>query len=115
MARAVARHYELLDTAVAAHRGVRPVEQGEGDSVVAAFSLASDAIAAALDAQRALQGEPWPAATPVRVRMAMHTGEAELRDGGNYFGTAVIRCARLRALAYGGQVLVSAATAELVA
>jgi predicted ATPase len=91
------------------------VEQGEGDSVVAAFSLASDAVAAALDAQRAISTEPWPAATPVRVRMAVHTGEAELRDGGNYFGTTVIRCARLRALAYGGQVLVSAATAEVVA
>jgi predicted ATPase/class 3 adenylate cyclase len=115
MARAVARHYELLDQVVTAHGGVRPVEQGEGDSVVAAFSLASDAIAAALDGQQALQGEPWPAATPVRVRMAVHTGEAELRDGGNYFGTAVIRCARLRSLAYGGQVLVSAATADLVA
>jgi predicted ATPase/class 3 adenylate cyclase len=115
MARAVARHYELLDQAVAAHGGVRPVDQGEGDSVVAAFSLASDAVAAALAAQRALSTEPWPAATPVRVRMAVHTGEAELRDGGNYFGTAVIRCARLRSLAYGGQVLVSAATADLVA
>jgi predicted ATPase len=115
MARAVARHYELLDQAVAAHGGVRPVEQGEGDSVVAAFSLASDAVAAALAAQRALQGEGWPAATPVRVRVAVHTGEAELRDGGNYFGTAVIRCARLRSLAYGGQVLVSAATADVVA
>ena len=115
MGRAVARHYELLDEAITAHGGVRPVEQGEGDSVVGAFSLASDAVAAALDAQRALQAEPWPVATPVRVRMAVHTGEAELRDGGNYFGTAVIRCARLRSLAYGGQVLVSAATADLVA
>jgi predicted ATPase len=115
MAQAVSRHYELLDRAVAAHRGVRPVEQGEGDSVVAAFSLASDALAAALDAQLALLGEAWPAATPVRVRMAVHTGEAELRDRGNYFGTAVIRCARLRSLAHGGQVLVSAATADLVA
>ena len=82
MGRAVARHYELLDEAITAHGGVRPVEQGEGDSVVGAFSLASDAVAAALDAQRALQAEPWPVATPVRVRMAVHTGEAELRDGG---------------------------------
>jgi predicted ATPase/class 3 adenylate cyclase len=115
MAVAVARHYELLDAAVAANRGVRPVEQGEGDSVVAAFSLASDALAAALDAQRALNREAWPVATPVRVRMAVHTGEAELRDRGNYFGPAVIRCARLRSLAHGGQVLVSAATADVVA
>jgi hypothetical protein len=66
MTRAVARPYELLDQAVTAHRGVRPVEQGEGDSVVAAFWLASDAVAAALDAQRALTSEFRPAATPMR-------------------------------------------------
>src|SRR6516162_4977459 len=102
MAWAVARHYELLDAAVTADPGVRRVERGEGDSVVAAFSRASDAIAAAVEAQRALSAVAWPDATPVRVRMAVHTGEAELRDRGNYFGPAVIRCARLRSLAHGG-------------
>jgi hypothetical protein len=75
MSAAVARHYEILDMAVSAHRGVRPLEQGEGDSVVAAFSRrASDAVAAALDAQRALAGEEWPAETQLRVRMAVHSG-----------------------------------------
>jgi hypothetical protein len=70
-----ARQYEILDLAVSAHRGVRPLEQGEGDSVVAAFSRrASDAVAAALDAQRALAGEEWPAETQLRVRMAVHSG-----------------------------------------
>ncbi len=49
---AVARHYELLDAAIVLHGGVRPVEQGEGDSVVAVFVRASDALAAALDVQR---------------------------------------------------------------
>lgn len=93
---AVARHYELLDDAITAHHGVRPVEQGEGDSVVGAFARASDASAAALDAQRALAAEAWPEGADVRVRMAIHTSEAELRDEGNYFGPAVIRCARLR-------------------
>ena len=53
----VARHYELLDAAIALHGGVRPVEQGEGDSVVGAFSRASDAVAAALDVQRAFAQE----------------------------------------------------------
>lgn len=115
MGGAVARHYELLDEAITAHNGVRPVEQGEGDSVVGAFARASDALAAALDAQRALAAEPWPDGTALRVRMAIHTGEAEMRGEGNYFGPAVIRCARLRAIAHGGQVLVSAATAEMVA
>jgi class 3 adenylate cyclase len=51
----------------------------------------------------------------MRVRVAVHTGEAELRDRGNYFGMAVIRCARLRSLTHGGQVLVSAATADPMA
>jgi predicted ATPase/class 3 adenylate cyclase/DNA-binding CsgD family transcriptional regulator len=114
MGRAVGRHYELLDEAIRRHRGVRPVEQGEGDSVVGAFARASDGLAAALAAQRALVGEPWPEGAQLRVRMAVHTGEAELRGEGNYFGTAVIRCARLRAIAHGGQVLVSQPTADLV-
>jgi class 3 adenylate cyclase len=114
MGRAVGRHYELLDEAIIAHHGVRPVEQGEGDSVVGAFARASDALTAALAAQRALVGEPWPEGARLRVRMAVHTGEAELRGEGNYFGPAVIRCARLRAIAHGGQVLVSQPTADLV-
>jgi predicted ATPase/class 3 adenylate cyclase/DNA-binding CsgD family transcriptional regulator len=114
MPAAIARHYELLDEAIAAHGGVRPVEQGEGDSVVGAFPRASDAVAAAVDAQRALMEEEWPAEADLRVRMAVHTGEAQLRDSGNYFGQAIIRCARLRAIAHGGQVLVSAASAALL-
>ena len=114
MGRAVPLHYQLLDDAVASHGGVRPIEQGEGDSVVAAFSRASDAVAAALDAQRALAAEPWPDGVNLRVRMAIHTGEAQLRDEGNYFGQAVIRCARLRAIGHGGQVLLSDVTAGLV-
>ena len=59
MSVAVARHYELLDAAVALHGGVRPLEQGEGDSVVVAFARASDAVAAALDVQRAFHCEGW--------------------------------------------------------
>jgi predicted ATPase/class 3 adenylate cyclase/DNA-binding CsgD family transcriptional regulator len=110
MGPAVSRHYTLLDEAVVRHGGVRPVEQGEGDSIVAAFSRASDAIAAAVDAQRAIESE---LADEFRVRMAIHTGEAQLRDEGNYFGQAVIRCARLRALGHGGQILVSRTTADL--
>src|SRR4051794_18969977 len=56
----IARHYELLDAAISRHGGVRPVEQGEGDSVVGAFARASDALGAALEAQRALLAELWP-------------------------------------------------------
>jgi predicted ATPase/class 3 adenylate cyclase/DNA-binding CsgD family transcriptional regulator len=114
MSAAVARHYEILDDAVGRHNGVRPVEQGEGDSVVAAFSRASDAVAAALEAQRAFAAEQWPVAAEVRVRIALHTGEAQLRDEGNYFGAAVGRCARLRSIGHGGQTLLSQSTCDLV-
>ncbi len=114
MPAAVARLDAMLDQIIAAHHGVRPVEQGEGDSVLAAFERPSDAIAAALDAQRALQTEPWPEGAVLRVRMALHTGEIVLRGEGNYGGTTLHRCARLRACAHGGQVVVSKATAELV-
>jgi predicted ATPase/class 3 adenylate cyclase len=111
----IARQHEILDEAIARHGGVRPVEQGEGNSVVAAFTRARDAVTAALDAQRAVLAEDWPAGAGLRVRMALHTGDAQLRDEGDYYGAAVIRCARLRAVAHGGQVLMSGATAELVA
>ena len=114
MAEAVSRHYEILDAAMRDQEGVRPVEQGEGDSVVAVFTRARDALLAALEAQRMLHAEAWPDGAALRVRMALHTGDAKLRDEGNYFGPAVIRCARLRALAHGGQVLLSRATCDLV-
>ena len=82
--------------------------------MVAAFARASDAVAAAIDAQRSFMAEPWPPGADLHVRMAVHTGEAQLRDEGNYFGQTVIRCARLRAVGHGGQILVSDAAAGLV-
>jgi len=94
MAVAVPRHYELLDEAIARHGGVRPVEQGEGDSVVGAFSRASEAVAAALAAQRAFAAERWPQGAELRVRMAVHTGEARVGGEGSYVGHALNRCAR---------------------
>ncbi|MGQ0464467.1 MAG: helix-turn-helix transcriptional regulator [Sporichthyaceae bacterium] len=115
MAAGVRRHYELIEEAVGAHRGVRPVEQGEGDSVVAVFTRATDAVRAACDLQLAMEREPWPGGAAIAVRVALHTGEAQLRDEGNYMGRAVIRAARLRAVGHGGQILCSRATAEVVA
>jgi len=115
MAKAISRHYEILAEAVGMHRGVRPVEQGEGDSIVAAFSRGVDAVAAALEAQQRLAAEHWPESVEVRVRMALHTGDAQLRDAFNYYGPTVIRTARLRALAHGGQTIASRATRDLVA
>ena len=104
MGAAVSRHYEILESAVSRWGGARPVEQGEGDSIVAAFSRAADAVNAALDAQRDLLVE---FGETVVVRIALHTGDAQLRDEGNYFGPTVIRCARLRSCAHGGQILLS--------
>jgi predicted ATPase/class 3 adenylate cyclase/DNA-binding CsgD family transcriptional regulator len=109
MPAAIARHYAIIDEAIGAHGGVRPVEQGEGDSVVGAFARVSDAIAAAVQAQQQLLGElEW-----LPVRMAIHTGDAQLRDEGNYVGRTIIRCARLRACGHGRQILVSETSAAL--
>ncbi|RWO21080.1 MAG: adenylate/guanylate cyclase domain-containing protein [Mesorhizobium sp.] len=115
MGAAIARHYELLDAAITLHGGVRPVEQGEGDSVVGVFARPSDAIAAALHAQRTFAHEPWPGGQVLRIRIALHTGEAQLRGNDYYVGRTVIRCARLRAIAHGGQTVLSGATRDLVA
>ena len=110
MASAVAQSYVVLDRAIAEHDGVRPIEQGEGDSVVGAFSRASDALAAALQAQLELRS----VALDLRVRIALHTADAQLRDEGNYFGLALSRCARLRAIAHGGQTVLSRTTRDLI-
>jgi predicted ATPase/class 3 adenylate cyclase len=108
---ALSRHDELLRRTVTEHDGV--VFSTMGDGIAAAFRSASGAVAAAVEAQRLLGAEPWPTATPVRVRMGLHTGEAELRDG-DYLGTAVNRAARLMAIGHGGQVLVSSVTAAVL-
>src|ERR687888_2243840 len=101
MRTALARHDQLIESLVDQHQGVVVRPRGEGDSRFAVFPRASDAVAAAAAIQRALHEEPWPAEAPLRVRMAVHTGEADLRDG-DYYGSAVNRCARLRAVACGG-------------
>jgi predicted ATPase/class 3 adenylate cyclase/DNA-binding CsgD family transcriptional regulator len=108
MTAAIARLNQAVSETIAAHFGVRPVEQGEGDSFVAAFARASDAVACALELQRA------PLA-PIRLRIGVHTGEIQLRDEGNYAGPTINRTARLRDLGHGGQTLLSGVTEALVA
>lgn len=103
MAAAVADHYEALDQAVAASGGV--VFKRTGDGIVAAFAGADAAVAAACRAQERLE---------LPVRMGLHTGAAELRDG-DYFGTTLNKAARVMDAGHGGQVLVSSATAALLA
>jgi class 3 adenylate cyclase len=100
MRAALARHDRLIESPVEQHRGAVVRPRGEGDSRFAVFPRASDAVAAAAAIQQALHAEPWPPETPLRVRMALHTGEADLREG-DYYGGAVNRAARLRAIAHG--------------
>jgi class 3 adenylate cyclase len=107
MTDAVARLDHVVTDLVSSHQGVRPVEQGEGDSFVVAFARASDAVACALKLQLA------PLA-PIRLRIGLHTGEVRLRDEGNYIGPTINRTARLRDLAHGGQTVLSGVTEELV-
>lgn len=104
----------IADEAIREHGGVRPVEQGEGDNLVAGFERASDAVACAVAIQLGIEGETWPGEIPPRLRAAIHTGEAELRDEGRYDGEAINRCARLRDGGHGGQVLLSRTTHDLV-
>ncbi|HYR13538.1 MAG TPA: adenylate/guanylate cyclase domain-containing protein, partial [Mycobacterium sp.] len=107
MTAAFARLDQALSRLVDAHHGVRPIEQGEGDSFVIAFGRASDAVACALELQRA-------SLEPIRLRIGVHTGEVQLRDEANYIGPTINRTARLRDLAHGGQTVLSATTSDLV-
>ena len=107
MTAAFANLDRLLAELVGAHGGVRPVEQGEGDSFVIAFGRASDAVACAL----ALQCAPL---APIRLRIGLHTGEVQLRDESNYIGPTINRTARIRDLAHGGQTVLSGTTSDLV-
>ena len=113
MATALARHDELVEQVVTSRGGRLIKTRGEGDATFSVFDRPSAAAAAALELQEAIAYEPWALREPMRIRVALHTGEAEFRDG-DYFGRAVNRAARLRSLAEGGQIVCSGATAELV-
>jgi TolB-like protein/class 3 adenylate cyclase/Tfp pilus assembly protein PilF len=110
MRAALARHDALLKHCIDDHDGY--IFKTGGDAFCAAFHTASDALAAALEAQRALHREPWPEAAKLRVRMALHSGAVEVRDG-DYFGAPLNRVARLLAAGHGGQTLVSEVTHDL--
>ena len=107
---ALARHDEILRREIAANRGV--VVKATGDGLHAVFATAIDAIAGAVDAQRALIAEPWGETGPLRVRIGIHSGVAEFRDD-DYFGPTLNRAARITATAHGGQVVISHASEEL--
>jgi class 3 adenylate cyclase len=111
MRRAVAGHDRTLRTVIESHGGL--VFSTGGDGFGAAFSRAGDAVAAAVEAQGALGEESLVEGGTLRVRMGLHAGEVEQRDG-DYFGTEVNRAARLMAVAHGGQTVCSATVADLV-
>ena len=110
MRAAMARHDHLVREALLRAGG--HVFRTAGDAFYAAFVSPSDAIAAALAAQQALGGEDFSDVGGIKVRMAIHAGPAESRDN-DYFGQGMNRCARLLGIAYGGQVLISAAAADM--
>jgi class 3 adenylate cyclase len=111
---AMRRHDQLLSAAIESNGGIVIKERGEGDSFFAVFLRATDAVAAALDAQKAILSEPWRDGIQISVRMAVLTGEADAQDR-DYRSPAVNRCAKLRRRAVGNQVLVSETTYSIVA
>ena len=108
---ALERHDALLRTAIGDADG--DVVKSTGDGLMAVFSAPGAAVSSAIAAQHALHAEAWPTGCAIRVRMGIHTGEAEAR-GGDYFGPAVNRAARIMAVGHGGQILLSGATAGLL-
>jgi len=114
MATAISRHDELVEHVVVSAGGELVRSMGEGDSTFSAFTRARDAVAAAVALIRAFAAEPWPAETPIRIRVGVYTGEAQ-RRGMNYFGPSANRAARLRSLAFAGQILLGSGTVTEVA
>src|SRR5579872_2560308 len=111
MAHAVARHDDLMRRAIEKHGGF--VFKTVGDAFCAAFGQPQDAVESAIDAQRALAKEDFASIGGLRARMAIHTGSVQQRNA-DYFGPTVNRVARLLAIAYGGQVVVSGAATDLL-
>jgi len=113
MTLALTRHDAIFREAVGAVNGVMVESGREGDSLLCVFTTAGDAVRCALQVQRAMSRESWPDGAEIAVRIALHTGEPELRDG-HYHGPVLYRAARLMATAHGGQIVVSSPTRDIV-
>jgi predicted ATPase/class 3 adenylate cyclase len=113
MAQAVARHDAIIGREVVDADGELVRSKGEGDSTFSVFAHPGHAVAAAVAVQAAVRAEQWPTTAHVRLRVGVHTGDAEPRDG-DWYGPAVNRAARLRALADANQTLLTGVTAALV-
>jgi predicted ATPase/DNA-binding SARP family transcriptional activator len=113
MAAALELHDGLIAQTVTGNGGRLLKAKGEGDATLSVFRRASDGVACAVELQRTLHAASWPGGLDLRVRVALHTGEAHEREG-DYFGPALNRAARLRSVARGGATVMSQATAEIV-
>jgi class 3 adenylate cyclase len=111
---ALLEHDRIIASAVKASGGVLVKHRGEGDSTLSVFARATGAARAAFSAQLQIKHAAWPPGVVLRVRMAVHTGEDASRDG-DYYGLAITRAARIRAIADGGQILCSRVTADIIA
>jgi predicted ATPase/class 3 adenylate cyclase len=106
------RHHTILYSAIGSQNGY--VFEIIGDAFCAAFHTAGDALRAAIRSQQDLQAEKWGEAV-IKVRMGIHTGKAEIQNGGLYQGYLTMsRVQRIMSVAYGGQILVSNASCELI-
>jgi predicted ATPase/class 3 adenylate cyclase len=113
MAECLPRHDQIVSDGAARRNGRLIKARGEGDSHFIVFDRALDAALAAAEIQRDLQDEPWTTIVPLKVRMSVHLGELDERDG-DYYGQEVNRAARIRGIGHGGQILVSSVVRELI-
>jgi predicted ATPase/class 3 adenylate cyclase len=113
MRKAMVMHDAIIGAAVQRHGGSLVEVGREGDSILAVFRKTAGAAGCALEIQREIAAAVWPPEVTLRLRIAIHAGEAQLR-GGHYFGQALNRCARMLATSHGGQIVLSKAAHELV-
>src|SRR6202165_5140254 len=112
MRQAMLEHDRILALEIGRRDGFLVESGREGDSVLASFRTPGHAVRCALAVQRTFAAQPWPRGAHLSIRIAVNTGEAELR-GGHYYGQPLYRCARLMAIGYGGQILLTKASADL--
>ena len=112
---ALEQHNRLLTEVIGGHGGIVVKSRGEGDSFFAVFASAVAAVEAAGGCQLGLNAEAWPEGAALPVRMGLHTGEVRVRGGDHLDYAPINRCARVKAAAHGGQVLLTQTTRDLVA
>jgi predicted ATPase/class 3 adenylate cyclase len=114
MPNALALQERIIEKVVEANGGHWLKSRGEGDSTLSVFARATDAFTAAVELQRQLERQVWPGDITLRTRIALHTGESQMRDG-DYIGGVLNRAARIRGMAKGGEIVLSRATHDVVA